>query len=138
GPAFSFKETVDDGDDLGAPVTAYRALADRVERVAGLAVRLASLRRTPPRERRVALVLSAYPTKRSRLGNAVGLDTPASVIELLHALAGAGYRVDRVPSDGDALMAELADALPYASDGPEPTGHGRGAGTWSVAAYEHH
>ena len=34
--------------------------------------------------------MSAYPTKRSRLGNAVGLDTPASVIELLHALRDAG------------------------------------------------
>ena len=62
-------------------------------------------------ERRVAIVLSAYPTKRSRLGNAVALDTPASVIELLHALRDAGYRVDRIPADGDALMAELADAL---------------------------
>ena len=39
-----------------------------------------------PAERRVALVLSAYPTKRSRLGNAVGLDTPASVLALLAAL----------------------------------------------------
>jgi cobaltochelatase CobN len=138
GPAFSFKETVDDGDDLGAPVTAYRAVADRVDRVAGTAVRLASLRRTSPAERRIALVLSAYPTKRSRLGNAVGLDTPASVIDLLHALAGAGYRVDRVPPDGDALMAELADALPYAGDGPEPVARGHGAGSWNVAAYEHH
>jgi cobaltochelatase CobN len=137
GPAFSFKETVDDGDDLGSPVTAYRTVADRVERVAGLAVRLASLRRTPPPERRVALVLSAYPTKRSRLGNAVGLDTPASVIELLHALAAGGYRVDRVPSDGDALMAELADALPYGGDGPQPVRHGSRTGAWSSGEYEH-
>ncbi len=138
GPAFSFKETVDDGDDLGAPVTAYRTVADRVDRIAGLASRLASLRRTPVSERRVALVLSAYPTKRSRLGNAVGLDTPASVIELLRALASAGYRVDRVPPDGDALMAELADAVPYASDEPEPVARGDGAGSWSEDEYERH
>ncbi|MDP8975732.1 MAG: cobaltochelatase subunit CobN [Actinomycetota bacterium] len=106
---FSFKETVDDGDELGSPVTAYRTRPDRVARVAGLAVRLASLRRVPPAERRVAVVLSAYPTKRSRLGNAVALDTPASVVELLNALARAGYRVDRIPPDGDTLMGELAD-----------------------------
>ncbi|TMM18039.1 MAG: cobaltochelatase subunit CobN [Actinobacteria bacterium] len=138
GPAFSFKETVDDGDDLGAPVTAYRTVADRVDRIAGLATRLASLRRTPVSQRRVGLVLSAYPTKRSRLGNAVGLDTPASVIELLRALAAAGYRVDRVPPDGDALMAELADAVPYASDEPEPVARGDGAGSWSEDEYERH
>ncbi|HMG27774.1 MAG TPA: cobaltochelatase subunit CobN, partial [Acidimicrobiia bacterium] len=110
---FSFKEVVDDGDELGAPVVAYRTVPDRVERVAGVAVRLAGLRHVPNEEKRVAIVLSAYPTKRSRLGNAVGLDTPASVIELLHALRRAGYRVDRIPADGDALMAELADGFAY-------------------------
>jgi cobaltochelatase CobN len=113
---FSFKEVVDDGDDLGSPVVAYRTLPDRVARVAGVALRLARLSRIPNAEKRVAIVLSAYPTKRSRLGNAVGLDTPASVIEVLHALRRSGYRVDRIPSDGDALMAELADGFTYDSD----------------------
>ncbi len=105
---FSFKETVDDGDDLGTAVTAYRTVADRVARVAGTAARLASLGRRPAAGRRIAVVLSAYPTKASRLGNAVGLDTPASVVALLHAMAAAGYQVDRIPAGGDELMAELA------------------------------
>ncbi|MGK2958819.1 MAG: cobaltochelatase subunit CobN [Acidimicrobiales bacterium] len=113
---FSFKEIVDDGAELGTPVSAYRTIVDRVSRVAGVAVRHASMRFVPPAERRIAIVLSAYPTKRSRLGNAVALDTPASVIELLKALSSKGYRVDRVPDDGDALMAELADALTYEQD----------------------
>ncbi len=105
---FSFKEVVDDGDDLGTPVTAYRTLADRVARVAGTASRLARLSSVPPAERRIAVVLSAYPTKASRLGNAVALDTPASVITLLRALADAGYEVERIPANGDTMMAELA------------------------------
>ncbi len=110
---FSFKETVDDGEEIGTPVTAYRSVPDRVERVAGLACRLASLRRVPPAERRISIVLSAYPTKRSRLGNAVGLDTPASAIRLLESLRDAGYRVGRVPAGGDELMSELASELIY-------------------------
>jgi cobaltochelatase CobN len=109
GVPFSFKEIVDDGDELGAPVTAYRTVPDRVERIAGLAARLAALRHVPNGDKRIAVVLSAYPTKKSRIGNAVGLDTPASVVDLLHALRASGYRVDRIPEDGDALMAELAD-----------------------------
>lgn len=113
---FSFKEIVDDGDELGSPVSAYRTVADRVDRVSGIAVRHAFMRTRPPGERRIAIVLSAYPTKRSRLGNAVGLDTPASVIRLLHALAASGYQLDRIPDDGDSLMAELADALTYERD----------------------
>ncbi len=110
---FSFKEVVDDGDELGTPVTAYRSVPDRVARVAGIAARLARLSRIPAGERRIAVVLSAYPTKASRLGNAVALDTPASVIVLLLALAEAGYNVERIPADGDALMAELAASFTY-------------------------
>src|SRR3712207_5800794 len=61
-------------------------------------------------------MLSAYPTKHARIGNAVGLDTPASVVRLLAAMAGEGYDVG--PFDGpDALpgLAELdGDALVHA------------------------
>jgi cobaltochelatase CobN len=132
---FSFKEEVDDGDDLGVPVTAYRTLPDRTDRVAGTAVRLARLRSIAPSERRVALVLSAYPTKRSRLGNAVGLDTPASVVSLLHALRQAGYRVDRIPGSGDELMAELADTLTYDHHELGADQAARAVGRWSGAEY---
>ncbi|HSS10936.1 MAG TPA: cobaltochelatase subunit CobN, partial [Acidimicrobiales bacterium] len=135
GVPFSFKEEVDDGDSLGAPVSAYRTMSDRVERVAGLAVRLAALRHVPPAERRVAIVLSAYPTKRSRIGNAVGLDTPASVIELLRALHDAGYRVDRIPADGDALMAELIDTFSYEREALTAGQLARAAGRWPADAY---
>ena len=109
----SFKEVVDDGDDLGTPVVAYRTVPDRVARVAGLATRLARLRHTANAQKRVALVLSAYPTRRARVGNAVGLDTPVSVLALLEALRAAGYRVDRIPESGDALMAELVETFSY-------------------------
>jgi cobaltochelatase CobN len=120
GVPFSFKEVVDDGEDLGSAVTAYRCVPDRAARIAGLACRLASLRSVPAADRKVVVVLSAYPTKRSRLGNAVGLDTPASLVLLLHELRAAGYRIDRIPQDGDALMAELADGLSYESDTLRP------------------
>jgi cobaltochelatase CobN len=132
---FSFNEEVDDGDTLGAPVSAYRTVPDRVDRVAGLACRLARLRWTPPAARRVAIVLSAYPTRRSRIGNAVALDTPASVLALLAALAAAGYRVDRIPASGDALMAELIDAFSYEDDTLTPEQLGRAPGRLPADAY---
>ena len=113
GPVFAFNEIVDDGDDLGNSVRAYRTVPDRVARLSGLALRYARLRRVPAAGRKVAVVLSAYPTKRSRLGNAVGLDTPASAMRLLDAMNAEGYTIARRPVDGDALMAELADGLTY-------------------------
>ncbi|MBW0098961.1 cobaltochelatase subunit CobN [Pseudonocardia sp. KRD-184] len=102
---FSFKET-EPGDDL--PV--YRADPERAARLAGLAVRHACMRRTPVAERKLAVVLSSYPTKHSRVGNAVGLDTPASAVVLLNALRDAGYTIGEFPQDSDELIHTLIAA----------------------------
>jgi cobaltochelatase CobN len=82
---FSFKETDADG------LPTYVPDQERCRRVAEIAVNHARLRHIPAAKRRVAIVLSAYPTKHSRIGNAVGLDTPVSVIRMLRALRVAGY-----------------------------------------------
>lgn len=107
---FSFKEI----DAEGLPT--YVPDAERAGRVAGIAVKHARLRHLPAAERRVALMLSAYPTKHARIGNAVGLDTPASAIALLTAMRDAGY--DLGPADGDDALPGLAardgDALIHA------------------------
>jgi cobaltochelatase CobN len=103
---FSFKEVGPDG------LTSYVPDPERTARVAGIAVRHAALRHVPAGERRVALMLSAYPTKHARIGNAVGLDSPASVVALLNAMKEAGYDIgsdgDELPGvaegDGDALI----------------------------------
>jgi cobaltochelatase CobN len=113
GPPLSFKEVVDDGDQLGLALAAHRAVPDRVERIAGLATRLARLRHLHNADKRIAIVLTAYPTKRSRIGNAVALDTPQSLLRVLDALGQAGYKLDEVPDDADAVMARLADGLTY-------------------------
>jgi cobaltochelatase CobN len=102
---FSFKEIDDEG------LIAYVADEERCARVAGLALRHADLRRVAAADKRVAIVFSAYPTKHARIGNAVGLDTPASAVALLRAMAEHGYQVGDVPGveagDGDALIHSL-------------------------------
>lgn len=102
---FSFKEVDRDG------LTVYVADPERAARVAGIAVRHGLLRHTPPAERRLVVMLSAYPTKHSRIGNAVGLDTPASTVRLLARLKDAGYDLGSgFPEDGDALIHALIAA----------------------------
>ncbi|MER5732765.1 cobaltochelatase subunit CobN [Streptomyces sp. NPDC002138] len=108
---FSFKEIDEDG------LPAYVADPERAARVAGIAVRHARLRHTPNAEKRIALVLSAYPTKHSRIGNAVGLDTPASAVALLRRLIAEGYDfgpAEEIPGlvsgDGDELIRALIEA----------------------------
>ncbi|HEY2957792.1 MAG TPA: cobaltochelatase subunit CobN [Actinomycetota bacterium] len=115
GAPFSFKEPVEVAPGA-APVLAYRADPERAARLAGIATRLARLRRIPNHDKRVAIVLSNYPTKHARVGNAVGLDTPASAVRVLEALRAAGYRVDDPPAAepdgpvGDALVHALIAA----------------------------
>ncbi|WP_278312574.1 cobaltochelatase subunit CobN [Lolliginicoccus levis] len=111
---FSFKEIDDDG------LSTYVPDPERAARVAGIAVNHARLGRISPHRKRVVLMLSAYPTKHARIGNAVGLDTPASAISLLQALREEGYDIgpehgaDAVPGlaqrDGDALIHALIAA----------------------------
>src|SRR5215218_4889369 len=110
GVPFSFKERLGDGSPVGAPLTLYRADPERTARLAGLAARFASLGRVPNAHKRVAVLLSNYPTKHSRVGNAVGLDTPASAIRLLDAMRSAGYAVEDVPESGDELIHSLIAA----------------------------
>jgi cobaltochelatase CobN len=86
---FSFKEIDADG------LPRYVADPERCRRVARVAVGHARLRRVPNAEKKLALVLSAYPTKHARIGNAVGLDTPLSAIRLLLRLRDAGYDLGR-------------------------------------------
>lgn len=112
---FSFKEIDEDG------LPRYVADPERSARVAGIAAAHARLRHTPPAERKVVLMLSAYPTKHSRVGNAVGLDTPVSTIRLLRELRDAGYdlgepgqipglELEDLTEAGDALIHALIDA----------------------------
>ncbi|MFF2084247.1 cobaltochelatase subunit CobN [Nocardia sp. NPDC058176] len=108
---FSFKEFDADG------LSAYVPDPERAARVAGIAVRHARLRHIPAADKRIAIMLSAYPTKHARIGNAVGLDTPASAIRLLTELRSAGYDLGEpgeIPGleegDGDALIHALIAA----------------------------
>lgn len=82
---------------------------ERTRRLAGIAARLARLRRTPNAQKKIALILSNYPSKHARIGNAVALDTPASVVKILQALRDAGYTVGDFPEDGDQLVHTLID-----------------------------
>ncbi len=115
---FSFKEIDEDG------LPRYVTDPERCTRLAHLAANHARLRHTPPEQRRVAVVLSAYPTKHSRIGNAVGLDTPVSTIRLLRALRDRGYDLgprgaipgldDVEPVDGEDLDTTAGNALIHA------------------------
>jgi cobaltochelatase CobN len=114
--AVSFKAAARYDERVEANIVASEPLEDRMRYTARLAANWARLRNTLPGDRRVALVMANYPNRDGRLGNGVGLDTPAGTIEVLKAMQAAGYSVADLPADGDALMRHLAE-------GPTNSGH---------------
>jgi cobaltochelatase CobN len=109
GGVVSFKERFAEGSPVGAPLARYVPDRERCARLAGIATRRARLRRTPSSERRVALLLTSFPSRHAKVGMAVGLDTPASALRLLAALEADGMRVERPFESGDELMRALIE-----------------------------
>ena len=105
--AISFKGLAWRCERTEVDVVRYQPEPERIDFVAELARRWCSLRDRPHASKRVALILANYPNDDARLANGVGLDTPASTVRILRAMQAQGYVVDKLPTDGDALMAAL-------------------------------
>lgn len=121
--AISFKGVKNRDRRLETDVVHYEPVGDRVEFVADLATNWVKLRQKPPQQRRIALILANYPTRDGRLANGVGLDTPASCVEILKALKLAGYEISDFPTTGDDLIQALTAGV---TNDPE----GRDIRTW--------
>ena len=90
-------------------VTYLEAHQERADFVAELArrwVRLATKKRS---EKKLGLIMANYPNKDGRLANGVGLDTPASIVEVLKHLKKEGYDTSS-PDSSTELMASVLQA----------------------------
>jgi cobaltochelatase CobN len=101
-----------DGRVISVPISfkenhRYVPDLERVRRVADFARRLAVLRTKANSEKRVAIVLSNAGGKAQRIGGAVGLDTPASLLRWLTDMRAAGFNTGALPDSADELMTQL-------------------------------
>ncbi|WP_119458949.1 cobaltochelatase subunit CobN [Rhodospirillaceae bacterium SYSU D60014] len=128
GRAVSFKAEARFDAATECPIVTYEPVPDRVDYSAALSAAWARLRTTPAAERRVALILANYPNRDGRIGNGVGLDTPAGAVRVLAAMRAAGYDVADPPADGAALIARLLA-------GPTNSGARAGGEPFALSAY---
>ncbi|MGA9216729.1 MAG: cobaltochelatase subunit CobN, partial [Methylocella sp.] len=94
--------------DLEFTPRIHAPLRSRVKFVADLAAAWVRLRKTPRAARKIACVLSDYPSRQGRGGYAVGLDTAKSVASITGMLHEAGYAVGPLPH-ADKLMRHLEE-----------------------------
>ncbi|MDD2058244.1 cobaltochelatase subunit CobN [Pseudomonas sp. GD03860] len=103
----SFKDLAWRSERSQSDVVCYRPHAERMDFVAELARRWCVLAQLPNPDKRVALILANYPTRDGRIGNGVGLDTPAAALNILRALKEQGYPLGQLPDSGTALIQAL-------------------------------
>ncbi len=109
--AVSFKAVFSKHPVLQTEVLGYQPLPDRVQFVAELAANWVKLGQVKVADRKVALILANYPNRDGRLANGVGLDTPASCVEILKALQAEGYTTTDIPQTGDELIQWLTRGI---------------------------
>ena len=105
--AIAFKHPREPNEMLAFTALANAPEPDRIEFVADRAAALARLQLLPRSDRRIAVLMPDYPGAPGRSGYAVGLDVPASVVALLHDLAGAGYTIADAPTNSRALLDQV-------------------------------
>ncbi|SFD24634.1 cobaltochelatase CobN [Pseudomonas citronellolis] len=103
----SFKGLAWRSERSQSDVVCYLAHRPGMDFVAELARRWVLLARKANADKRVALILANYPTRDGRIGNGVGLDTPAAALNILRAMEASGYPVAGLPETGDALIHSL-------------------------------
>ncbi len=91
----------------------YLPVQDRIERVATLAKRFTNLKHKANNQKKIAFVFTNSNSKASQIGNAVGLDAPESLMNILRALQENGYRIDALPENGTLLIQQLIDHCSY-------------------------
>ncbi|MEG4325689.1 cobaltochelatase subunit CobN, partial [Microcoleus sp. herbarium5] len=117
--AVSFKAVQTWNSELETDVVGYVAAGDRIQFVADLTANWVKMKQTPAANRRIAIILANYPTRNARLANGVGLDTPASCVEILKAMQQAGYHIENIPASGNELIELLTSGVTNDPEGRE-------------------
>ena len=95
-------------------------IPERVRRLTGRLQSWINLRRTPPAERKLAIILYGFPPGYGATGTAALLNVPRSLLRLLQVLKQASYDVGDLPENGEDLIRQVKTAdEAYAGQVPE-------------------
>ncbi len=94
-------------------------LQDRVETLAGRALKWANLRRKPKAEKKVAITVFSFPPDKGNVGTAAYLDVFGSIYKVLEGLRDDGYNIGELPVDAKTLMLEVLHDAEAQYNSPE-------------------
>ncbi|PKM48064.1 MAG: cobalt chelatase [Firmicutes bacterium HGW-Firmicutes-8] len=95
----------------GATMETYSPIPERIEHAVTRAVKWVRLKRKRPAERKIALILHNSPCAglEASVGGGANLDTLASTVKIMEALAEKGYNVQGIPQDGQELIKTIME-----------------------------
>ncbi|MEL7130679.1 MAG: cobaltochelatase subunit CobN, partial [Pseudomonadota bacterium] len=104
------------GSEISGKLSMH-ACPERADMLARRVKRLITLRRTPVKDRKIAITLFNFPPNGGAAGSAAHLSVFASLHNTLNGMKSAGYDVD-VPETADALRAQIlgGNAATYGTD----------------------
>lgn len=85
-------------------------IPERVNRLTGRINNWINLRKTPPSERKIAIILYGFPPGYGATGTAALLNVPRSLLKFLQALKDQGYHVGDLPEDGEEIIRQVKQA----------------------------
>ncbi|WP_310488687.1 magnesium chelatase subunit H, partial [Chamaesiphon sp. VAR_69_metabat_338] len=80
------------------------ALQDRIEAIAGRAMKWANLRRKAKVEKKVAITVFSFPPDKGNVGTAAYLDVFGSIFEVMQGMKKDGYDVQDMPASSKELL----------------------------------
>ncbi|MFA8433375.1 MAG: cobaltochelatase subunit CobN [Marinifilaceae bacterium] len=102
--------TVYESDEFGTRYR-FKPIQERIQKVCSLAKNWALLRYKKNEEKKVAIILHNMPPRNDQIGCAWGLDTPASVYNIIESLRESGISTTSSFQDGEEIIQKIIDGV---------------------------
>lgn len=97
-------------DEVGERLV-FRPIQERINKVCRLALNWAKLRTMENKDKKVAIIFHNMPPRNDMIGCAFGLDTPATVFNIVNALKEDGIHTEYDFKNGDEIINRIIDAV---------------------------
>ncbi|MDR2700026.1 MAG: cobaltochelatase subunit CobN [Nitrososphaerota archaeon] len=95
----------------GTRLIKFKPIEERTKKMVQLALNWGKLRRLPNDQKKVAIIFHNYPPRNDTIGHAFGLDSSASVMNILRGLKHQGYTLNELPENSQILMDTIIAGL---------------------------
>ncbi|MCG8308460.1 MAG: cobaltochelatase subunit CobN, partial [Cytophagales bacterium] len=86
-------------------------IPDRLEKVAQMALNWANMSKKPAKDKKVAIIFHNMPPRNDMIGCAWGLDSPATVFNVIQRLRASGISTDYEFTNGDDIINRIIHAV---------------------------